>query len=402
MQHKKEFDEEAKKRWRARVEHALKLANGRWDQVIGAYISELRPVIAAGPRKHCECPNPSHKGQRNGDAMRVFEDFPLTGGLVCNQCGVFGSGVDVLRWWHDWRFVDVIKAIEDYFGERQITAPAVGSPSTNACGISPEEQARKDAKAKRDLEAVWSKAVPLDHPSAAIAVRYLASRGLTPLPEMPDVRFHPALEYWTRPADSKKHQLVGKFPAIVYVIRTQDGLAGTLQRLWLAPDGSGKAKLDPPKKMMARRSDRELTGGACHLIRSVRHVLNVAEGLETALSVQLLTGLPTWCCASSTLMEGLVPPASVKFVAIWADYDAAGFKSAERLAERLRERGLRVVVIAPRYPMGHRSKYDWNDALQDIGLAALRKQSFYRSFFDTLEAKFREGGLPVEEVRRAQ
>jgi putative DNA primase/helicase len=399
-QRRREFDEEAKREWKARVDHALRLANGRWDQVIGGLIPDMRRVIDANG-KHTRCPNPSHTHQKHGDAMRVFKNFAQSGGLVCNTCGTFGSGVDVLRWWFTWGFGDVIKAIEDFFGERKITTPAVVSPTTSVAGPSAEEQARIDAGRKQRLEAVWNGSVPLDHPSAAIAVRYLAGRGITPLPEMPDVRFHPALEYWTSQEGSDRKVLLGRFPAIVYVIRTKEGHAGTLQRLWLKADGSGKANLDPPKMMMPRRSDREISGGACHMIRDVGYVLNVAEGFETALSVWLLTGLPTWPCANAPLLENFVPPTTVKFAAVWADYDAAGLKSAELLVERLRARGIRAVVIAPHYPMRGRTKYDWNDALQDIGLVALRKQSFYRSFFAGLESKFRESGLPLEELRHA-
>jgi len=58
---------------------------------------------------------------------------------------------------------------------------------------------------------------------------------------MPEVRFHPVLEQYSKPEDKDgKPKLEGRFPVNVYIIRTTEGLVGTLQRICLQPDGSGK------------------------------------------------------------------------------------------------------------------------------------------------------------------
>jgi len=376
-------------KWDRRVESAMAYANGRWDSVIRSLAPQLAPVIDKC-HKHTWCPNPSHSKQEHGDAMRTLPDFRETGGMVCNTCGKFSNGIAVLRWWFNWTFGETIKEIESLYQGYPVNAPERAHiPATKE--VDPAEQRRKDEKASRNLNEVWRKVIPLDSPDAVVARTYLENRGISPvvLP-MGDVGFHPALPYY---GDGK---VIATFPAIVYVIRTKDGIPGNLQRLYLAPDGSGKAPVDVPKKMMTRRSDRVLTGGACRLDAKVHRILNVSEGFETALSVRLLTGLPTWCCASDSLLASFVPPEGVEFVAVWGDFDPAGIRHGDQLVVRLREGNIRSVAIYPTYPMQGRTKYDWNDALQDIGVEKIRQQSFYKSFFMSLEKRLAERGERLE------
>jgi phage/plasmid primase-like uncharacterized protein len=66
-----------------------------------------------------------------------------------------------------------------------------------------------------------------------------------------------------------------------------------LHRTYLAPDGSAKAPVQPPKMTLG-----QVAGLACHLgIPSTE--IAVAEGIDTALSVQLATGIPTWAAISA-------------------------------------------------------------------------------------------------------
>lgn len=381
--------------WDKRVKDAREFASQRWPEVIAALVPDLRGVIAKAG-KHTHCPNPNHPNQRHGDAMRTLPDFDRTGGMVCNTCGLFPDGIAVLRWWHNWTFGEAIRHIEGLYRATPMPLPVTKvDPATRQ--VDPAAEKRKNDAKARKLATVWDGSMPLDAEDAIIARTYLQNRGIHPLRlPLPDVRFHPALPYYEEDPKTRKVRETGRHPAIVYVIRTADGHAGTLQRLYLASDGSWKADLTPSKKMMERRSDRILTGGACRLDHAVKRVLNVTEGFETALSVRLLTGLPTWCCASDTLLAGFQPPAGVDFIAVWGDLDPAGIKHADRLVDRLREEGRRAVAVYPTYDLNGRSKYDWNDALMEIGVDTIRKQSFYSSFFRGLKQKLAEQGEQLE------
>lgn len=127
-------------------------------------------------------------------------------------------------------------------------------------------------------------------------------------------------------------------------------------------------------------------------------VAQVAEGLETAWSARLLTGLPTAVASSDTLLAQMQFPENVKFVAIWADSDPGGIKHADMLLERLREEGRRAIKIVPTYNLG-RDKIDWNDALQHFGLEGLRSQSFYTRFFASLRQRLSDDGYGPEVLR---
>lgn len=393
---KKEFDRAA---WDARVEVARRYADGNWDQIIRMLAPQLGSVIDAGG-KHTWCPHPGHTHQRHGDAMRTYRNFRETGGMVCNTCGFFKDGWAVLRWFHTWTFGETVRAIESCFTGGQIPAPRPPDPTEAA--RKAKERAEQDAKISTRLATVWRGVIPIEAPGAELARRYIERRGITNLMlPIPDIGLHPCLEYFHEKDSKSRPELIGRYPALVYIIRTADGRIGSMQRIYLDPAGNGKAKLPEgmdAKKMMPRRSDRPISGGAFWMDDPMLPVAQVAEGLETAWSARLLTGLPTAVASSDTLLAQMQFPANVKFVAIWADNDAAGIKHADMLIERLREEGRRAIKIVPTYDLG-REKIDWNDALQAFGLNGLQKQSFYNRFFASLRERLSEEGYGPEVLR---
>ena len=113
-----------------------------------------------------------------------------------------------------------------------------------------EEAERRARKAKAAL-AIFLSAQPLNRdtfPGSAMET-YLKSRSLDlmrdligagrPIP--PALRFSPAQDYHT--ADGE----VLTFPAIVSIMSGPDGRAAAVHRIWLKPDGGGKAELPEPK-----------------------------------------------------------------------------------------------------------------------------------------------------------
>jgi phage/plasmid primase-like uncharacterized protein len=86
--------------------------------------------------------------------------------------------------------------------------------------------------------------------------------------------------------------------------------------------------------------------------------LAVAEGIETALSVQQITNLPTVAALSAAGMRSLRWPPQVRRLWIAADNDEVGRGAAEVLLERALRAGLQAHIKLPA-----RGKNDFNDLL---------------------------------------
>jgi phage/plasmid primase-like uncharacterized protein len=136
-----------------------------------------------------------------------------------------------------------------------------------------------------------------------------------------------------------------------------------LHRTYLAPDGSAKAPVQPPKMTLG-----QVAGLACHL-GNPKNEIAVAEGIETALSVQLATGIPTWAALSAGGLRRLIlPPApNAGFVTIAADADVVGIEAARVAALRWKEEGRRIRVIVPSRP-----GTDFNDLMPAASRPAYR------------------------------
>ena len=90
----------------------------------------------------------------------------------------------------------------------------------------------------------------------------------------------------------------------------------------------------------------------------------VAEGLETSLSVQEATGLPTWSVLSSSNFLGLALPAlpAAAEIVIAADNDVnrAGMDAAEKAAALWVSQGRKVWIAQPPTP-----GTDFNDMVRE-------------------------------------
>ena len=381
-------------RWEEKKQRVLRATEGRWRNILSAMAPMLQDVIAKDG-KHTWCPNPAHQ-QRHGDAMRTLNNFDETGGMVCNTCGKFKTGINVLMWLYGWSYGKTIHEIDCHIhgmkgGYRAIQAIA---PVQRM-----EEDPAKSERAAQKQKLVWEQSVELQSPIALVGRTYLQNRGISDLKlPMPEVRFHPGLEYYSTPErKDAKPKFEGRFPAIVYIIRTPEGKVGTLQRIYLQPDGSGKLQLPDggdAKKMMTRRAERPLTGGSAWLDAPSLPVMQITEGFENGMSVRLLVdGIPTAVASSDTLLANFRIPDHIHFIAIWGDWDQAGVEHARALEARVREQGRRAVCIFPQYEIPGRHKVDWNDALQHFGVDQLRRQNFYRAYLNGLKEKLTGAGF---------
>ena len=145
------------------------------------------------------------------------------------------------------------------------------------------------------------------------------------------------------------------FPAMVAAVTVWPHIeVSAIHRTYLKPDGTGKANVAPNKMMLG-----SVKSGAVRLSNPSSKLI-LTEGIETALSVAMSTGLPTWATLSTSGMLNVeVPPLEItQKIIIAADNDNAGIGAANKLADRLLSAGYGVQIAMP--PEG----MDFNDLLQ--------------------------------------
>ena len=235
-------------------------------------------------------------------------------------------------------------SFEDIIGKR---GRAAGARSRRATELRPkpprdEETAaaceRKQAAAAR----LWSSSIPAP---GTLTDRYTAGRGLAGLAESAPLRF--LAECW--------HPKGRKLPAMIALVQDAAGKPSAVHRTFLASDGSGKAKVDPPRASLG-----PLWGGAVRLDPfDPDQPLVIGEGIETAASAGRLIGAPAWAALNAgNLASGLVLPAEVRRVIVAADPDAPGEKAARAAAQRWAAEGRTVRIARPT------GRGDFNDLLQ--------------------------------------
>lgn len=285
------------------------LALGRWPGILSSF--GLTDKQLSG--KHTACPVCGGK-----DRFR-FDDQEGRGTFFCSHCGA-GDGVQLVM---------SLKGIDFKTAAQEIESIA---------GVVQQAQVAKLPDETQKLEAlrrVWAESKPLAIGDEVM--RYLAGRGLDLSTPPDNLRLHPALPYH----DGEK--FVGKFPAMVALVRAPDGTGVTLHRTYLQ-DGR-KAPVECPKKLMP---GRPVTGAAIRLSPAGVGVA-IAEGIETALAASIQFGIPVWSCVTAHGIETFEPPAGVKRITVFADSDASftGQKAAYTAAFRLVQQGFDVEVKVP-------------------------------------------------------
>lgn len=184
-----------------------------------------------------------------------------------------------------------------------------------------------------------------------IAERYLRNRGITCALHH-DLKFHPRC--WNR--ETQQH-----LPAMLALMRDigSDEACG-IHRTWLLPDGSAKARLQAPKKMLGRAK-----GAAIKLCPddSVTYGLGLTEGIETGLSLMSIGWRAIWAVGSAGAVENFPILGGVESLTAFADNDhgETGVRAARICATRWRSAGREASV---QYPSA--SGNDWNDVLRGI------------------------------------
>ena len=224
------------------------------------------------------------------------------------------------------------------------------------------------AERRRVIKEVWNKSVPLNLAAVNPASLYLAKRGikedaLSPLKLGGDIRFVEELTY------TDDDGVQENYPALVCAVRDVKGKPITLHRIYLNGKG-GKADVATPKKLMPVGFESGIVGCGIRIGETPSDVLCVAEGVETSIAVVRATGLPCWSAVSAGGMKTLEIPETVKTVYIFADKDRsqAGQKAAQALKDKLKDKGVKAVILLPEEQIEDGKKgVDWNDHLIKYG-----------------------------------
>ena len=222
------------------------------------------------------------------------------------------------------RFEDIIHAAGlsgDRIKSNNLAPQLVADPQTSADRIQ---------KAK----SLWNKTIPIE---GTTAETYLRSRSLSIWSE--DMRFHPNLYF----ADDQTER-----PALVCAVR-RDGKFVGVHRTFLNLDGKklGKKMLGP-------------CGGGSVNVGGSGDITVVAEGIENALSVRIMSGdhrARYYAALSAGGMRNLKLAPTSGDLMIFADGDKTGMTAAYELGERASLQGWNASTMLP--PKDR----DWNDEL---------------------------------------
>lgn len=184
---------------------------------------------------------------------------------------------------------------------------------------------------------------------------YLGNRGIKAVHDAGALRFHPRCYY--RPDDGSP---IETWPAMIAAVTDLAGRITGAHRTWLAPDGSGKAPVDAPRRAMG--------GLLGHAVRfgTADDVLAAGEGIETMLSLRCaLPAMPMAAALSANHLAALLLPPTLRRLYIARDPDAAGDTAVAALTQCAKAAGIEALVLSPRTG-------DFNEDLHAFGLGALR------------------------------
>lgn len=341
-------------------------ASGQWDYIISKLVPEMAGVVSEAvvkPSRHYKCH--IHGGEKD---MRFYRDFLETGGAVCT-CGKYPDGLALIGAANGWSFTEAVDEVGKLvFGSSYEESKKDRVIRTHHDRM--KDKTKDDAKKQKRILSIWRNTQPF---KGTLVEVYLRARGIfLDFSKVKNLRFSSRLENWEE-VSVGKWKRTGTYPGVVACMHDANGLPITLHRIYLSADGRTKAvetdsEMEDAKKMCGVPSFRVLEGSAIRLCEA-KEVLGVAEGIETALAVMQLFGVPCWATANAYLMEEFIPPKGITKVLIFADKDRSetGIEAAKKLACRLRSQSIEVEIKLPKAEIPEGKKgIDWLDVLNNI------------------------------------
>lgn len=297
-------------------ERTSSAAKGRWKGILQHFGLPAAVLV----NRHGPCPMCESK-----DNFR-FDDKDGSGSWICT-CGA-GDGMKLAMEVTGRTFREVASEIDGMVGNVAVDA-------------TPRE-AMPEAKRMDALREVYLASKPMTE--GDLAHRYLVSRRL-------DDRIYPAA---LRFAEKLRDGDGGIRPCMVAMIGVHGETDAkgrqkycSMHRTFLRPDGSGKAEMQSPRKLMPGT----LPDGACVMLTEWHGhgPIGIAEGIETALAASRRFQMPVWAAISSGMLAKWTPPEGAESVCVFGDNDRkfGGQAAAFTLAHKLAVKGLEVNVHIP-------------------------------------------------------
>ncbi|MBN9362816.1 MULTISPECIES: toprim domain-containing protein [unclassified Devosia] len=220
---------------------------------------------------------------------------------------------------------------------------------------SRRERTRRDPAPTGSTEAS-RRLVAMSKPITGTLVEtYLRGRAIATLHGTGSLRFHPRCYY--RPDE---HGPTETWPAMIASVTDLHGCLTGVHRTWLAPDGTGKAPVDTPRRAMG-----DLLG---HAVRFglPGSVMAAGEGIETTLSLRCaMPDMAMAAALSAAHLAAILFPPTLERLYVIRDNDPAGDGARDTLIQRATDAGIEAIVLSP-------AMEDFNDDLRHLGLTALR------------------------------
>lgn len=253
------------------------------------------------------------------------------GTYICNKCGA-GDGMALACAFTGKPFAEVAPQIDRILGIVNHDARSRSIPNSD--------------DNRSSLRALYTQSRPVE--PGDVVDQYFTSRNLD------ELIYPKALRY----VDNLRDGEGGVHPCMIALVgRYGKPKFDTIHRTFLRRDGSGKAEIACPRKLMPG----QVPDGASVMLSDWTESgpLGIAEGIETAMAASALFDIPVWAALSSSMMRKWLPPPGCEEIVIFGDNDASygGHAAAYHLAHMLKVRNLPVgKVLFPGTPGA-----DWAD-----------------------------------------
>jgi putative DNA primase/helicase len=306
-------------------------ARGRWREILPAI------GINDGFLTGRNCPCPCCGGT---DRFRFIDRRGQDGdGMwVCNQCQPRARpAIDLVIAFTGKPFLEAARAVDDILGDRQVIpqTPTPIRPTNEQSGTS------------YFYRKVWRRGVRIRR--GDVVDLYLQHRGVGM-----DL-YPPCLRTCELDWVEDKNGVQVRHPAMFAAVTNPAGKHVATHRTFLAPDGRGKASIDPQRKTTGKYGR-----GPTIRLMPTAPMMGIAEGIETAISAARLFRIPVWSVLCANGIESFEPPPECQHLIVFADHDKHGV--SQRAAEALRAK----LQFPTEIKMPDTPGADWNDVLLDI------------------------------------
>jgi putative DNA primase/helicase len=313
------------------------IAVGNWEEIL------VRAGLDQAYLKHAEGPCPICGGKTRFRWRAKKESG------FCNSCRYVGP-FTLLQHLIGSDFRGAADYVRNWAGYGESTTPGQAPRPIRVARPAPvEADDTEDLRFK--YRKLWGETTLIEPGIPAHAYLLRRVPGLTAIPKV--LRAHAALPYWRLGEDGMFHN-EGNFPAMLAAAQGVDGRVANIWRTYLDASGD-KASLPDAKKAVGRF----LQPSFAVRLTEPDDELGIAEGIETALAVWILFGIPCWSTLHADGMRKFEIPQGyerVRKVRIFADNDArdqngrrAGNDAANLLKDKMRANGLISTVVLPKF-----------------------------------------------------